>query len=354
MYNAFMNQSETALREPAWDLLRTFAMLLGVVFHANLIFVLEPLPWITQHPHANVFSSMLTWTLHNFRMPLFFLASGYLAVGALNKNGSVLFLKKRMQRLVLPLLLAAVTTLPLTFWLWKMAGKSYGGGAFPPGFLWFLVYLMFYSLLTVPLVPLLGRIRLPFVTRFIIAWGLLAAVHFFMKDYTHVDEPSGDWLPRPTTFLYYAIFYFYGVIEHFYQNSRRAAWPFFLMALLMWILSFSGYDSTKIGQDLFPGFMKWIPALITTLYALSAISGAIQWTRNHIHHISKGVSSLFATSYWIYLTHIPLVASLQLLVRDSMLPWPLLLAFIIGVSIATLWLIFTYLVRGSWLEWVLN
>ena len=88
------------------DALRGFAMLLGIVLHGLMSFMPIPLPVpqdINQSPeiYGYVFN-----IIHGFRMPLFFLISGFFTAMLWRKRGLRNLLKHRAKRILLPLAVA--------------------------------------------------------------------------------------------------------------------------------------------------------------------------------------------------------------------------------------------------------
>ena len=57
------------------DALRATAMLLGIVLHAGLSFT--PFPWAVQDERQSSFFWFLFAAIHGFRMPVFFVLSGF-------------------------------------------------------------------------------------------------------------------------------------------------------------------------------------------------------------------------------------------------------------------------------------
>jgi len=95
------------------DALRSFAMLLGIGLHAALAYI--GFGWIVNDGQT---STGLRWMLnavHGFRMPLFFLLSGFFTAMLWKKRGIGGLLKHRFQRIALPLILACSIITP-TMW----------------------------------------------------------------------------------------------------------------------------------------------------------------------------------------------------------------------------------------------
>jgi surface polysaccharide O-acyltransferase-like enzyme len=101
------------------DALRGVAMLLGIVLHALLSFI--PTPWPVQDTRQNGLFFIPYAAIHMFRMPLFFLISGFFTMFILQRHGLGGMIRQRVQRILLPLLLAMITIVPLDNFLKREA-----------------------------------------------------------------------------------------------------------------------------------------------------------------------------------------------------------------------------------------
>lgn len=115
------------------DALRAIAMLLGIVLHAALSFF--PSFWMVADRQQESGFGVLFSAIHGFRMPLFFVMSGFFSAMLLHRRGRGSLVKHRFRRVFLPLLLALFTIVPLTNWISSVAMSPAGGspGASPPG-----------------------------------------------------------------------------------------------------------------------------------------------------------------------------------------------------------------------------
>ncbi|MFO0888670.1 MAG: acyltransferase family protein [Isosphaeraceae bacterium] len=93
------------------DAVRAFAMLLGIGLHASMSFA--PLPWVVQDSRQIPLFGVLMAVIHGFRMPLFFLVSGFFTAMLWRRRGLHAMLRQRATRILLPLLLGLVTIIPL-------------------------------------------------------------------------------------------------------------------------------------------------------------------------------------------------------------------------------------------------
>ena len=151
-----MAVSETGRPTPArfhdLDALRGVAMLLGILLHAGVFLVPvefwpvhEAWAWETA-PEANVYAWILS-VIHGFRMPLFFLLSGFFTAMLWQSRGLHRLVRHRLGRVGLPLLAGMFTVVPAIAWVepggslldWPLAWL---GGLEHLWFLWYLLLLV--------------------------------------------------------------------------------------------------------------------------------------------------------------------------------------------------------------------
>jgi peptidoglycan/LPS O-acetylase OafA/YrhL len=132
---------------------------------------------------------------------------------------------------------------------------------------------------------------------------------------------------------YYGCFFLFGVAtfdKDEIRNHRNRAWPFLLLA--------------SIGLLLPAGIIKidnWTLAMILQpAYAWAMSLGMIGLFQRWFARPNPTVTWLSDASYWIYLTHLPLVIVLQVMIRD--IPLPSFIKFISLIMVTTLILLITY------------
>jgi glucan biosynthesis protein C len=139
------------------DAARGTLMLLGIVFHAAALYRVEA--WLLKDPATSPAFDVLSETLTTFRMPAFFLISGFFALLTLSRDRPARFLRKRATRIVVPLIATLLTVNVLQLYvLHRLDGGTLGFMAFlaQPGLwqgflseawvshLWFLGCLIVY------------------------------------------------------------------------------------------------------------------------------------------------------------------------------------------------------------------
>lgn len=146
------------------DWIRVIAFDLLIIYHIGMIFV----PW-NYHIKNNEISESFTLPmmfLNQWRLPLLFIISGMGTRYALSYKSTGLFIRERILRLFIPLLLGILIIVPPQVYLERLNQSVHYGsyfdfyktlfqGIYPQGnlswhHLWFIVYLLFFTLLLTP------------------------------------------------------------------------------------------------------------------------------------------------------------------------------------------------------------
>ncbi|MGB0766438.1 MAG: acyltransferase family protein, partial [Phycisphaeraceae bacterium] len=111
----------TPPRFHGFDALRGGAMLLGIVLHAAITHMVEPMPgllWpLSEQPKHLAFDAFFWW-VHAWRIPLFFVMAGFFAAMLARRRGPSGFLKHRVRRVLMPVTVASFLLLPMIYCLW--------------------------------------------------------------------------------------------------------------------------------------------------------------------------------------------------------------------------------------------
>ncbi len=352
----------TEVRYHGLDALRATALLLGVALHAALSYLPgDQAGWAVQDRSTSLSFAAAALVVHAFRLPVFFLLAGFFARLVVRRRGVGAFLRDRLGRILVPLVLGWLLLEPLVAfaWIWgrMMHGDpaligaalalGYGemlnqldrlrhlarfGGEFALTHLWFL-----YLLLQIYALFLLTRVML---THMIDRGGRLAAygdrlgrrlaasrwllpvlavattpVLLGMRRWG-IDTPDRSLLPHPPVLVLYGGIFTLGWWLH--RNADA------LMAL-----------GARHARHLVAGGLLAVPVI---LLAGNESAGA---TLPHLHLVRTGYFVLYAAmlwalalgltglflrtaaresrlwryladaSYWVYLVHLPIVCTLQ-------------------------------------------
>jgi glucan biosynthesis protein C len=132
-------------------------MTLGVVLHAGQVFSPES-TWLIHSPWTTPVATSLISIIHVFRMPAFYIVSGFFALLTLKKYGTSMFLKLRAEKILIPFVVTAVVLNSLQAWLLRSQAPGpsddfdlsrYLWEGEWVSHLWFLGYLFAFVLLIV-------------------------------------------------------------------------------------------------------------------------------------------------------------------------------------------------------------
>jgi glucan biosynthesis protein C len=109
------------------DAVRSFALILGIIFHASLSFLPIFIGWAVMDISTSSFVSVFIMINHSFRMALFFLIAGFFSHMKFHQQGVQSFLKSRLVRIALPFIIGWFLLKPLIISAWIMGAESMRG-----------------------------------------------------------------------------------------------------------------------------------------------------------------------------------------------------------------------------------
>ena len=295
------------------DALRSIAMLLGIVLHSSLFLI--PIDWVGQDPWAKSLPieenpyAYLFAAIHGFRMPVFFLLSGFFTAMLWQRRGLRDLAVHRLKRIGLPLAIGAFIIVPLNALIWT-------GDEFQPtwwlfawlgGFshLWFLWMLLWLA------AAFIGAAKAGLTFTHPVVWWLAIPLslllQLLMTEPTFGPDTSAGLIPHP-------------VVLGDEQPLPARVVSGVMQAAYAWLMCF--------------GTMG--------LFRLFA-SEERYWVR----YVSD-------SSYWLYLWHLPLVAASQLLVSGWPINVHLKFFLILGAAVAILLGVYQLGVRYTWVGAMLN
>lgn len=226
--------SATSFRRHDLDWLRLIAIIMLLFFHTGMLF--NPWEWhIKNNELSNSFRYWMLW-LHEWRMPLLLFISGAGTYIALGKRTPRQFAGERLRRLLVPLAFGMLVIVPPQIYYEHI--KEYSGyadfyktvfnfvpypkGSFSWHHLWFVAYLLIYSLIAIPFLKFLrspestafreksgsvlsspaGILFIPFF--FILITQLILRLYFPEQTHALID----DW----AYFTYYFCFFLFGMV----------------------------------------------------------------------------------------------------------------------------------------------
>ncbi len=107
------------------DALRAIAMLMGILLHGALAYVpMQEGGWAVQDINQSKAFAVAMAMVHGFRMPLFFLISGFFTAMLWRKRGLKALMWHRTKRILLPLVLGTFTIVPAV-WISVLGANAY-------------------------------------------------------------------------------------------------------------------------------------------------------------------------------------------------------------------------------------
>ena len=320
--------SSPSTRRNDLDWLRILAVLLLVPFHSLLVFVLDPDSVVYVKDTVDCFyCDKVAGFIHQFHMPVLFIIAGMSSWFALTRRSGGQYLSNRVLRLLIPLVFGLAILVPpmtyitqidqgktLTFWQHyanfftfssDLSGRQ---GTFTPAHLWFILYLIVFSLVALPLFLLLQRKGSQGVVR--------GMARFFEKPLALLllgvvvaaggrTEFFGDLNP-----IYYFVVFLSGYLlmtNEGYQKAIDRDWPvMLLLGVILEILRETGQPVTVDGtlprvlRDVAMEFNRWV-----WLLAILGIGHRL------LNRGGKVLNYLSEAAYPFYLLHLLVLTSVS-------------------------------------------
>ena len=376
------------------DAARAFALVLGIVFHASLSFMPIFIGWAVQDVSTGPAIAAFVVVSHSFRMELFFLLAGFFGYGVLRRRGVAGFASSRAVRLLVPWVVGWFVLRPLIVSGWVMGADSLRGdfsfwAGIRTGFaslrglpdslltgthLWFLQYLAMVTGLVLAVRALLvaagprggvvmrgldravdrlaaSPVRLPLLV--VPTAGML----WFM-DTWGMDTPDRSLVPHIPVLLVYGGFFGFGWMlgrqpELLERVSRLSWW--------LWAAAALGIVATLglVGVQADPAHPRFAEArgahaIVYALMMWSLVLLTLGVFRQVCTRARPFVRYVADASYWLYLTHLPVVVWLQVAVAEVPQHWALKLVFISAATLGVLLVSYDLFVRSTGLGLVLN
>ena len=294
------------------DALRALAMLLGIVLHAALFFV--PDLWskanTTEGYPAEVSGiySLLFFAIHGFRMPVFFLLSGFFTALLWQRRGLRQLAIQRLKRIGLPLAIGFFTVIPITtlaflwafdaeyqlFW-WPFIWLSTLSHLW---FLWLLLWLCAGFILAAKL-----GVKFSHPVFWWLAIPLTLAPQLLMHEPVFGPDTSEGLFLEPVVLAYYVPFFVFGAF--LYQRNILIS-PWWTLALLPALtVIFSG--GLTLLYDVKADWAKPLADILQVAFAWLMCFGLIGLFRLIASRERLWVRYMSDASYWLYLWHLPLI-----------------------------------------------
>ncbi|MCB2410104.1 acyltransferase family protein [Hymenobacter lucidus] len=320
------------------DWLRVLAFGLLIFYHTGMVFVGWKFHLMSQ-PSSPMLELPMEF-LNQWRMPLLFVISGVGISFALRHRTAGQFVGERLQRLLLPLAFGmVVVVVPQVYYERLSQGATYTSlldfyphyfeGTYPKGnftwnHLWFIAYLLVFSLISLPiLLPLRRPAAQAVLAKLsqwlsrpgaVLLWALpLILLQLVLRPYwpDHRNLIS-DWF----NFAFYLTLFLYGYVlgslNGFWQAAERQRYLFLALGLLAFSFYYwaDDYYYAQVGGAIkraVQGFNCWCWILV-----------CLGFGRRHLNRNSRLLQAANEAVYPFYILHQTVLITLAFYV----LPWP--------------------------------
>jgi hypothetical protein len=350
-------------RLPGLDALRTASMIAVVAAHAAYAYVscrLAGLPWAVRDPKRSFLFDMICWSSISWAMPAFFTLGGFAAAAIWTNRGPEGYLRDRLRRIALPAIAAVPLVLvpSLLVWTcgWFVSGRinyrqainfvfvdrELRDNRMGPAHLWFLEFLMI-MLVVYGLVRLYSKrpsFHLP--SAFFSGFGavtlavptmLFLWIGHRLNGLDPIMDMRNSFIPNPFRLLHHGWFFAVGTWIYGSREELRKLQKYPLVFLAIAIAAFSSraglvkMDSVQSLQ----GLNAWLSVASAALFGWFSLFGFIGLALTYFSGTTPLVRYLADSSYWIYLTHFPIVGLVQVGLYHA--PWPPEWKFLISLVV---------------------
>ncbi|MEM8563933.1 MAG: acyltransferase family protein [Pseudomonadota bacterium] len=347
------------------DSLRATMMLLGLVLHSGVVYMAQSDSAIVSDPKSqSIAVGYLVFWIHAYRLPIFFLVSGFFSALLYFDRGPDTMITNRFKRLVLPFLVGWMLFVPLIAILKAYANHAFDGYAGSwqqnlPVFdmklyqnthhLWFLYYLALISFVFWGAAKILhNRNMSQFMTAFdyLVSRHTLAVVVFsiitselLMRNHLPYLGTDTKILPNLSLLLTYTLFFGIGWglfnARHLLQTFAEHTWRNLALGTAMFVI----YAIVYINNPEYILLETVVYAACTWFY----VFGFLGFFIRYLDRASPLIRYLSDSSYWMYLFHFALVIGFAGLLAGQL--WPGLVKF----SVVTVLTFIVCLISYHWM-----
>jgi ABC-type multidrug transport system ATPase subunit len=368
---------------------RGFALLTGVWLHAAMSYLPGFDVWPLHDSSPSEPLAVSFFVIHMFRMATFFLIAGFFGRMLLHKHDVRTFVRNRMTRVVVPLIVGWIVFFPMVATSLVLAAGSAAPPApsagalqrsafsFPWAHLWFLYVLSLLYAVALLVHAFVERLDRAGTVRGYIDRGFgvflkssllpvllatpLAAAFMTSASWVKwggIPTPDQSLIPNLPAFVGFGTAFTCGWLMRRQTALLRVLerrWALHLVvAVVLTVISLLLVDPREGATA-----PRWDGRTVS--YTAAYTVGLWTWTFGIIGvalRFFAGPSAvrryIADSSYWIYLAHLPLIFFLQLLMQDIQWHWGLKFPIILLAATTLLFLSYHYLVRFTFIGETLN
>ena len=353
------------------DWLRVLAILMVFVYHTSRLFNVED--WYVKNPTWYLWVEVWNQFAATWMLPLIFVISGASLFYAVGKGqgglkGAGQFIKDKALRLLVPVVVCALTHASLQAYLWHLTHGEFSGSYFqylPHYFfddvdwmgahLWYLVVLFLFSVLLYPLMRwfkgrgqgVLSKVGdLLALPGAVYALALPAMLLALLLDYENVPRNAG-W--NFFVYLWLTLAGFLVVSDDRLQASiQRLRWLSLPLGLGLLGLFLALLQILVVGLGMAPAYGTWLYALGWGIRALASwciILAILGFGRKHLNYTTPFLKYANEAVLPFYILHQTVIMGVGYFVVQWAIPDLLKWLIVLPVSFAIIMVVYEFLVR---------
>ena len=350
-------------------------MLLGIVLHASLPYVVFDIPgWPSDKSDSEIITLIFQF-IHLWRMPVFFILSGFFSNLLIARHGWIYWWKNRGLRILLPLIIFSPLMMATIPWIFKYGNTqkfeffySFEGYPHHLWFLWHLVIFLIFSVILKLYVLIICKILISiklnnlinifsksnhYIFKFLF-YSKIPIPFIFLISFLSFGESGTDLIPNPILSGMYFMFG-YQLFNHNNLESIVRNWKYYSLISVFFFVLHTLVDIKIIELDFENHPVYWIPFILiknfnSVFFSLFFIS-LFEYKFFKFNKISRIFSD---SAYWIYLIHLPIVTFITFFMLRF--DFPIEFKFILSILLSSLisYISYKYLIRTSYIGVLLN
>jgi surface polysaccharide O-acyltransferase-like enzyme len=353
-------------REYGLDWLRVFAFSLLILYHSGMAFV--SWDWHLKNPQQSHTLEFFMLLVNRWRLPLLFFISGAGVYFSLRRRSFQEFSRERLTRLLIPLLVGMFVIVPPQIYFERLSKgaqytyaefypsvfqfKPYPAGSLSWHHLWFVAYILVYSLAGIPFFAFLrnrvGQRSVSAMVRACERWPLLLylvnvpniLVSIILgPHWPQTNNLVADWANLTGAFLTFLWGFTIASNSGFLDLITRRRKEFMITGLAVAALFFTAYYSS-FTNDWPKAGSRWFWTLVSSYYGMTWLFALIGYARAFITQPSRWLSYATQAVYPFYIFHQTItVAIVYCLIPWSIGVWPKL-ALVAFVTLSGSWILY--------------
>lgn len=325
------------------DYLRNFANITRCFIHAAVPYMVTAAPMWPVDDKGSWFFDFAIFEGHLFVMELFFMISGFMFAMELKRSTVQKTIKNRLNKIVIPFVLGLIIIVPIVlslFSLSKYVGfsflhldilqQSYVNGwalgleqFFPTAHLWFLYYLIIFYTITLLMKNVILNIKANSILKVVFIGVFISSTCMFFMNRWIVENPL-TLIPEIPSLIHFYSFFLMGCISYntpsLVENINKNAHYLLGVGLFLAfgaIVPQLWFESNDLDYYF---LLKAVAILLSCSAIYLLVLGLWGYCSRLKLKDSKLLRYVTDSSYWVYLSNMPIVVILQIMIIPLAIP----------------------------------